>query len=153
MSARKPNQDKSLVSEQKEEKSKNASKGKLYHVMRMMMILLCIALDDGHDDHHNDHDHDDSEIMDYADHSGDDYTDDYNDEYLEKDPKPRFCSLPKRIGKCRAALPRYYYHKVAQECVPFTYGGCRGNRNRFMTKEKCDCVCKRGPFRPIGVPQ
>ena len=113
-----------------------------------MMMLLCLA-----QDHDQDNDHDDSEITDYADHSGDDYTDDYNDDYLKKDPRPRFCSLPKRIGKCRAAIPRYYYHKVAQECVPFLYGGCGGNRNRFMTKEKCDCVCKRGPFKPIGVPQ
>lgn len=124
------------------------------------MILLCLAQDHDHDNDHNNvhnNDHDDSEIMDYADHSGDDYADDYNydynDDYLEKDPKPRFCSLPKRIGKCRAAIPRYYYHKVAQECVPFLYGGCGGNRNRFMTKEKCECVCKRGPFKPIGVPQ
>ena len=100
-----------------------------------------------------DNDHDDKELQDYADHSGDDYNEDYSDDYLEKDPTPRLCSLPKKIGRCRAALPRYYYHKVAQECVPFKYGGCRGNRNRFITKEKCDCVCKRGPFRPIGVPQ
>ena len=83
-----------------------------------------------------DNDHDDKELQDYADHSGDDYNEDYSDDYLEKDPIPRLCSLPKKIGRCRAALPRYYYHKVAQECVPFKYGGCRGNRNRFITKEK-----------------
>ena len=108
--------------------------------------MMRSGADNDHDDHY---DHDDKELQDYADHSGDDY----NDDYKEKDPVPRFCSLPKRSGRCRAAFPRFYYHKVAQECVPFTYGGCRGNRNRFLTKEKCDCVCKRGPFRPIGVPQ
>ena len=69
--------------------------------------------DNDQDDHY---DHDDEELQDYADHSGDDY----NDDYKEKDPVPRFCSLPKRIGRCRAAFPRFYYHKVTSELCQFS---------------------------------
>jgi hypothetical protein len=27
------------------------------------------------------------------------------------------------------------------KCLPFVYGGCRGNNNRFLTLEECSEMC------------
>lgn len=51
------------------------------------------------------------------------------------------CTLPKVIGKCRAAIPRFYFDGESQECEQFYYGGCDGNANNFETKGDCDAKC------------
>ena len=51
------------------------------------------------------------------------------------------CLLPKTVGPCRAAMPRFYYEKEKQACEQFIYGGCSGNGNNFKTKEECDNTC------------
>ena len=57
------------------------------------------------------------------------------------DPQPRFCKQPKKAGNCRAHLPRYFFDKNSGQCREFVYTGCRGNNNRFLTQEKCECMC------------
>ena len=52
------------------------------------------------------------------------------------------CELPKVVGDCRAALPRYFYNKDTKECEFFLYGGCGGNENNFATKDECEEKCK-----------
>jgi len=59
------------------------------------------------------------------------------------DPQPRFCKLVKKAGNCRAHLPRYFYDKNSGQCREFVYTGCRGNNNRFLTQDKCECMCVR----------
>ncbi|XP_038653503.1 kunitz-type serine protease inhibitor-like isoform X2 [Scyliorhinus canicula] len=45
-----------------------------------------------------------------------------------------FCySLPSP-GNCRASMPRFFYNRSTETCEPFSYGGCGGNENRFLTQ-------------------
>lgn len=36
---------------------------------------------------------------------------------------------------------KYYYDTNAKRCLPFNYGGCRGNENNFESSEKCEKIC------------
>lgn len=51
------------------------------------------------------------------------------------------CSLPRSAGPCSDAVSMWYYEKDSNECKQFTYGGCRGNENRFYSKESCETRC------------
>jgi len=51
------------------------------------------------------------------------------------------CTLPLRRGLCRAYLRNYYFDVTTSTCKLFVYGGCRGNTNRFLTKDECIRVC------------
>jgi hypothetical protein len=44
-------------------------------------------------------------------------------------------------GQCRGSYMRYYYEVQSLSCIPFEYGGCRGNRNNFLTVEDCMRTC------------
>ena len=51
------------------------------------------------------------------------------------------CSLPKDIGPCRSAIPRFFYNTESGACEAFLYGGCDGNTNNFKTIEECAGHC------------
>ncbi|XP_043188984.1 carboxypeptidase inhibitor SmCI-like [Amphibalanus amphitrite] len=51
------------------------------------------------------------------------------------------CSLPKTIGPCRGAMPRFFYSTESGACQSFLYGGCKGNANNFETIEECTDRC------------
>ncbi|KAJ7379644.1 hypothetical protein OS493_014040 [Desmophyllum pertusum] len=53
------------------------------------------------------------------------------------------CLLPVKPGPCRGSFPRYYFDKVSGQCKKFTYGGCQGNGNNFLTLKECmkTCTC------------
>ncbi|KAJ8704588.1 hypothetical protein PYW07_011776 [Mythimna separata] len=51
------------------------------------------------------------------------------------------CLLPRETGMCRASMPRYGYNPESGKCEKFTYGGCRGNSNNFLTVEECEDAC------------
>lgn len=51
------------------------------------------------------------------------------------------CRLPRVVGNCRAAFPRFYYDVTNQTCKPFIYGGCGANDNNFNTTEECEASC------------
>jgi len=51
------------------------------------------------------------------------------------------CGLPPVTGQCKAAFPRYYFNGTQSSCVKFTYGGCQGNANNFVTAEACTEAC------------
>ncbi|XP_055351852.1 papilin-like isoform X2 [Paramacrobiotus metropolitanus] len=53
------------------------------------------------------------------------------------------CKLPKVVGPCRGLLNvySYYFDKYKRACLPFEYGGCQGNANRFPSAEECQKIC------------
>nr|AUF41093.1 protease inhibitor-like protein [Anastrepha fraterculus] len=51
------------------------------------------------------------------------------------------CSQPREIGPCRKADPKFFYNSEKKACEDFLYGGCKGNDNRFDTKEECEKTC------------
>ncbi|TDG42810.1 hypothetical protein AWZ03_010785 [Drosophila navojoa] len=56
--------------------------------------------------------------------------------------KDEVCGLQHSVqGICHAYMPRWSYNIATNECVYFIYGGCRGNANRFDTKELCEEKC------------
>lgn len=77
--------------------------------------------------------------------------------------KQRACLLPPDEGPCRALVPRWYYDRHTQSCQEFTYGGCYGNANNFLTFDDCEKSCwtiksesrhrrcPRGPRRGGGL--
>ncbi|KAH3859201.1 carboxypeptidase inhibitor SmCI-like [Dreissena polymorpha] len=51
------------------------------------------------------------------------------------------CNLPPSRGPCKAKQERWYFDATSCTCKTFTYGGCKGNLNRFMTKQDCEGSC------------
>ena len=51
------------------------------------------------------------------------------------------CHLPKDTGPCRAAFPRWHFNKETGACQQFTWGGCEGNLNNFVSQKICDEMC------------
>ncbi|EDO29819.1 predicted protein [Nematostella vectensis] len=51
------------------------------------------------------------------------------------------CTLPKKVGDCRAAMPRVFFNSQSGKCEDFIYGGCGGNANNFHTMEECKKAC------------
>ena len=62
----------------------------------------------------------------------------------EEKVKEDVCRLPREVGRCRAAIPVFYYNSEAGRCERFFYGGCDGNGNRFDSEEECSARCGRG---------
>ncbi|MGH0178274.1 UNVERIFIED_CONTAM: hypothetical protein FKN15_076744 [Acipenser sinensis] len=55
------------------------------------------------------------------------------------------CLAQKEVGPCRAAFPSWYYNSATQDCLPFIYGGCEGNLNRYSSAQDCMRRCAEGP--------
>ncbi|KAF3693464.1 Kunitz-type protease inhibitor 2 Hepatocyte growth factor activator inhibitor type 2 [Channa argus] len=51
------------------------------------------------------------------------------------------CELEPEAGPCRAAFRRWFYNRKTGDCETFTYGGCRGNKNNYDSKESCTAAC------------
>ena len=51
------------------------------------------------------------------------------------------CALPKQTGPCRGRIEKFYYDSQTQQCLPFVYGGCRGNENNFNSVDDCREAC------------
>ena len=55
------------------------------------------------------------------------------------------CEQPVVIGPCDGAFPRYAYNPKTEQCEKFSFGGCQGNDNNFMTAAKCEKTCDAEP--------
>uniref|UniRef100_A0A672RTK5 BPTI/Kunitz inhibitor domain-containing protein n=1 Tax=Sinocyclocheilus grahami TaxID=75366 RepID=A0A672RTK5_SINGR len=51
------------------------------------------------------------------------------------------CLMPKKVGPCRGAIPRWHFNPVTKKCENFIFGGCRENRNNFRSLEECAKAC------------
>jgi len=51
------------------------------------------------------------------------------------------CEEPRKSGPCKGRHIRYFFNDKSRKCERFTYGGCEGNANRFMTKKACRKRC------------
>lgn len=51
------------------------------------------------------------------------------------------CSLPQKTGPFEASFPSFYFSKDEGICKRFTYGGCEGNGNRFLSEKACKKRC------------
>lgn len=51
------------------------------------------------------------------------------------------CYLPKVTGPCKGSQSSWYFDMKWNKCMPFLYGGCLGNSNRFKSKVECQETC------------
>ncbi|KAL8578130.1 hypothetical protein ACOMHN_055449 [Nucella lapillus] len=63
----------------------------------------------------------------------------------EAEESDNTCYLPHNPGYCNGFLMRFYYNSTAHTCLPFIYGGCGGNDNKFETVESCLKTCFEEP--------
>ncbi|XP_049862790.1 spondin-1 [Schistocerca gregaria] len=51
------------------------------------------------------------------------------------------CMMEPEPGVCRGYFQRWYFDARKGMCIKFIYGGCRGNRNNFLTEKECQDSC------------
>ena len=56
-------------------------------------------------------------------------------------PRTAVCRLAVDMGPCRDSFNRWYFDVERSTCLPFVYGGCAGNMNRFKTYDTCINFC------------
>uniref|UniRef100_A0A0R3WRV5 BPTI/Kunitz inhibitor domain-containing protein n=1 Tax=Hydatigena taeniaeformis TaxID=6205 RepID=A0A0R3WRV5_HYDTA len=61
--------------------------------------------------------------------------------------RSEICFLPIRTGPCHTRSTRYGYFPPLRRCVRYSYGGCRGTLNNFLTEVECKQLCKGIPLR------
>ncbi|XP_066529563.1 kunitz-type protease inhibitor 1a [Hoplias malabaricus] len=53
------------------------------------------------------------------------------------------CLVPKKAGPCRGSFPRWHYNAATEKCEQFVFGGCKENRNNYMSQEECINACDK----------
>ncbi|NWV89639.1 TFPI1 inhibitor, partial [Machaerirhynchus nigripectus] len=56
---------------------------------------------------------------------------------------PSLCMTPMDRGLCRAKELRFFYNYSTGRCRPFSYSGCGGNENNFVSRKSCLRICKK----------
>ena len=51
------------------------------------------------------------------------------------------CRMQVESGPCKETQALWFYDPESHTCLPFVYGGCDGNKNRFKTYELCMRFC------------
>lgn len=57
------------------------------------------------------------------------------------------CLFIPSYGRCKKHIAVYGYNIITNRCSEFTYSGCGGNPNRFMTDSQCRNTCYVVPAR------
>ena len=60
---------------------------------------------------------------------------------IEKQPSVELCMKPKAEGGCAGNYTRWYYDHSLGHCMSFSYSGCSGNNNQFLTEMECQNAC------------
>ena len=63
--------------------------------------------------------------------------------------KKKDCKLKIDRGSCHSFIMMFAYDDILERCIPFTYGGCGGNANRFFTRTQCLATCSHPTTRKI----
>lgn len=53
------------------------------------------------------------------------------------------CLVPKKAGPCRGSFPRWHYNAASEKCEEFFFGGCKENRNNYLSREECMNACDK----------
>ncbi|NWT72400.1 TFPI1 inhibitor, partial [Prunella himalayana] len=56
---------------------------------------------------------------------------------------PSLCMTPMDRGLCRAKELRFFYNFSTGRCRPFSYSGCGGNENNFISRKSCLRICRK----------
>ncbi|NXF19581.1 TFPI1 inhibitor, partial [Rhodinocichla rosea] len=56
---------------------------------------------------------------------------------------PSLCTTPMDRGLCRAKELRFFYNFSTGRCHPFSYSGCGGNENNFISRKSCLRICRK----------
>lgn len=51
------------------------------------------------------------------------------------------CTLPADPGPCDGDFPRWFHNYETGQCELFSWGGCGGNLNNFLTAQECADAC------------
>lgn len=49
--------------------------------------------------------------------------------------------MNRESGPCADPITQWYFDAQTAQCMQFTYGGCRGNGNRFNSRKLCEQRC------------
>ncbi|KAJ3606549.1 hypothetical protein NHX12_026070, partial [Muraenolepis orangiensis] len=60
---------------------------------------------------------------------------------LDQEESDMYCLALPEVGLCRALFQRWHYNAAAGRCQEFVYGGCKGNRNNFLSDKECTKAC------------
>ncbi|NXY23759.1 TFPI1 inhibitor, partial [Atrichornis clamosus] len=63
--------------------------------------------------------------------------------FIEPRPVPSLCMTPMDRGLCRAKELRFFYDYSTGRCRPFSYSGCGGNENNFISRKSCLRICRK----------
>ncbi|KAK5622764.1 hypothetical protein CRENBAI_025123 [Crenichthys baileyi] len=53
-----------------------------------------------------------------------------------------YCMAPVKVGPCRASFPRWHYKAETGSCEKFIYGGCKPNKNNYLSEGECMSACR-----------
>ncbi|KAM5146135.1 kunitz-type protease inhibitor 2 [Mantella aurantiaca] len=53
-----------------------------------------------------------------------------------------YCAAAPSTGSCRASFTRFYYDPSTMACKTFVYGGCKPNKNNYLTESDCLTMCE-----------
>ncbi|GMR58285.1 hypothetical protein PMAYCL1PPCAC_28480, partial [Pristionchus mayeri] len=62
------------------------------------------------------------------------------------------CIMATDAGPCSDAVTMWHFDMGAGACRQFTYGGCRGNGNRFLTRSACEKQCGHTTVPALPTP-
>ncbi len=60
--------------------------------------------------------------------------------------------MAKDPGPCLSYMTRWYFNTETRRCEQFVYGGCQGNRNKFLTERECISECGEEEPEPTPSP-
>ena len=61
------------------------------------------------------------------------------------------CLYAPKPGKCRMNITKVFFNPATDTCEPFSYSGCGGNANNFMSVQQCEAKCLKKPMTDVAI--